>query len=71
MTTLLTTLNLVDAVDNDDTAVCTLERALQSLDEGSPEMFFVCLGVGSTAGFVVCDDKGVITGEIESVLESL
>jgi hypothetical protein len=32
LASLLTALNLVDAVDNDDAAVCTLKRSLKSLD---------------------------------------
>jgi len=66
----LTALDFVDAIDDNDAAVRTLKGTLQSLDEGSPEVFFVCLGVGSTAGLVVCVDEGVVAEKFESVLRS-
>ena len=46
--------------NDDDAAVRSLKGTLQSLDEGSPEVFFVCLGVGCAAGLVVCIDEGVV-----------
>ena len=60
LASLLTALDLVYAVDDDDAAVGTIKGTLQSLNEGSPEVFFVCLGVGCTAGLVVCIDEGVV-----------
>jgi hypothetical protein len=68
LASLLTTLDLVDAIDDDDAAVRTLEGTLQSLDQGSPEVFFVRLWVGCAAGFVVCVDERVVPEQIESVL---
>ena len=60
LASLLTTLDFVDTIDDDDAAVRSLKGTLQSLDEGSPEVFFVCLGVGCAAGLVVCIDEGVV-----------
>jgi hypothetical protein len=66
----LAALDFVDAIDDDDSAVRTLKGTLQGLDKGSPEVFFVCLGVGSAAGLVVCVDEGVVARKFESVLQS-
>ena len=53
LTGLLTAADLVDAIDNDDAAVRSLERALQRLNECRPEVLLVRLGVGSGARLVV------------------
>jgi hypothetical protein len=63
----LAALDFVDAIDDDDGAVRALKGTLQGLDKGSPEVFFVCLGVGSAAGLV---DEGVVARKFESVLRS-
>jgi hypothetical protein len=60
LASLLTALDLVDAIDDDDAAVRALKGTLQGLDKGSPEVFLVCLGVGCAAGLVVCIDEGVV-----------
>ena len=57
---LLATVDLIDAINNDDGAVCSFERALQRFNQSCPEVFFVCLGVGCAAGLVVCIDEGVV-----------
>jgi hypothetical protein len=57
---LLTATDLIDAIDNDDAAVRSLERALQCFNQSGPEMFFICLGVGGSTGLVVGVDKRVV-----------
>lgn len=53
LTILLTTTDLIDTVDDDDTAVRSLKRALQGFDERRPQVLFVCFGVGGAARLVV------------------
>jgi hypothetical protein len=60
LASLLTTPDLIDTINNDNTAVCSFERTLQSFNESRPEMLFICLGVGGTARLVVSINKRVV-----------
>jgi hypothetical protein len=57
----LTPADLINTINDDDAAVCSFERALQSLDKSCPKMLFVCFGVGGTARLVVGIDERVVT----------
>jgi hypothetical protein len=56
----LSAVDLIDAIDDDDAAVRSFERALQCFNQSGPEVFFICLGVGGSARLVVGVDKRVI-----------
>jgi hypothetical protein len=67
LASLLTTPDLIEAINNDDAAICSFERALQSLNKSCPKMLFVCFGIGGTARLVVGIDKRVVT--VKNVLD--
>jgi hypothetical protein len=61
LTGLLIAADLIDAIDNDDAAVGSLEWALQCFNQSGPEVFFVRLGVCGGARLVVGVYKRVVS----------
>ena len=60
MADLLTAVDFIDAINNNDAAVRSLEWALQCLNERRPKVLLIRLGVGSGARLVVGVYKRVV-----------
>ena len=61
MAGLLTTMDFINAIDNDDAAVRSFEWALQRFNQGRPKVFLICFGVRGATGFVVGVYEGVVS----------